>query len=327
MVTLSILIPVYNVEQYLEECLDSIFVNNDFGGEVICVDDGSTDGSTAILELYANRYPNLKVIRLANAGVSVARNVALRAATGDYVLFIDSDDYYADNAINTFVSRINGEDILYFNCQRFMDDDKSLLSISSLPKASGMNGRQYYDQYFNRKNFMPCVCVWAGGYRRSFLMENGLFLKEGVAHGEDEDFYPRLLYYAQRVSTINDVLCFYRLRRGSAVSSPSSCFGSDFLDVASGLFDFFTEKDWVNQTTRNTVFYLYHSMMYYTQKYKLPRPKEYNLRQVKKMLACSTTLQDRRTALLSAVSFDLALKYSSFVLPKYQRRLINFLLH
>lgn len=327
MVTLSIIVPVYNVEQYLAECLDSIFVNNAFEGEVICVDDGSTDGSPEILASYACRYANLKVIRQTNAGVSVARNVALRAATGDYVLFIDSDDYYADNAIDTFVSHINGEDILYFNIQRFLDDDKSSLPISYLPEVSGMKGRQYYDQYFNRKDFMPCVCVWAGGYRRQFLMENGLLLKEGVAHGEDEDFYPRLLYYAQNVSTINDIVCFYRLHQGSAVNSPSSRFGTDFLDVASGLYDFFVQKSWITPTTLDAVFYLYHSMMYYTQKYSLPRPKEYNLRQVRKMLACGTTLQERRTALLSAVSFGLALKYHDYLLPKFQRRLINFFLH
>lgn len=326
MVTLSIIIPVYNVEQYLAECLDSIFVNNAFKGEVICVDDGSTDGSPEILASYCSHYGNLKVIRQENAGLSAARNAGLRMATGDYVLFVDSDDYLADNAIDKFLAKLNGEDILYFNIQRFEDDDKTHLPIVSLPDVRGMNGQQYYERFFNRKAFMPCVCVWGGGYRRGFLMENSLFNKVGVTH-EDEDFYPRALYFAKSISTSNDVLYYYRLRQGSIMKKYNPKQSVDYIDVASGLYDFFIDKDWVNPVTLSATYYIYYTMIFNTQKYNMPRPKEYSLRQVRKMLACSTTLQERRTALLSAVSFDLAMKYHDYMLPKFLRRLINILLH
>ena len=168
MYSLSILIPVYNVENYLAECLDSIFVRNGFAGEVICVDDGSTDNSPTILSDYANRFSNLRIIKQQNAGLSAARNAALRAASGDYVLFVDSDDFLADNAIASFLSKVDGEDILYFNIQRFDDADKTNLPVISLPEVRRMEGRSYYERYFNRKSFMPCVCVWGGGIAGCF---------------------------------------------------------------------------------------------------------------------------------------------------------------
>ena len=90
--TLSIIIPVYNVESYLAQCLDSVLVDNNFTGQVICVNDGSTDGSLAILEQYAAKHDNIEIITQANAGLSAARNTGLNAANGDYVFFMDSDD-------------------------------------------------------------------------------------------------------------------------------------------------------------------------------------------------------------------------------------------
>ncbi len=326
MVSLSILIPIYNVEQYLSECLDSILIRNRFKSEVICVDDGSTDRCSEILTAYSERYPNIKIIRQQNAGLSAARNTALKNATGDYVLFVDSDDYLADNSIETLCSKLSGEDVLYYNVQRFYDTTKERLSIAPLPEVKNMNGKTYYEHFFNRKNYMPCVCVWAAVYRRYFLLENNLYNKDGITH-EDEEFYPRVLYYAKSVSTINDVLYFYRLRDGGIMRSASFKQRLDFIKVASGLVDFFKEKEWINNTTLNAAFYIYICMIYYTVEHSLKRPKEYNITQLRKMLSCSTTIQDRRTTLLSAVSFNLALKYHNYTLPKYQRKLINFILH
>lgn len=326
MFSLSILIPVYNVEQYLPECLDSILVRNGFDGEVICVDDGSTDKSSEILAAYSKHYSNISVIRQENAGASAARNAALRIATGDYVMFVDSDDCLADNAIEILHSMLKSEDVLYFNIQRFWDRTNEELPIVPLPQVSQLNGKTYYERYFNRKEFMPCVCVWGGVYNREFLIRNNLFNKVGGTR-EDEDFYPRVLYYANSVSAINDVVYYYRLRDGSIMRNYSPKHSTDYISVATGLLDFFEEKKWINPTTLKAVYYLYYTMIYYTVECSLKRPKEFNISQIRRMLACSTTLLDRRTALMSAVSFKLALKYHSYSLPKYQRKLINLLLH
>ena len=107
MVKLSIIIPVYNVEKYLTKCLDSVLVDNAFTGQVICVNDGSTDGSGKILEQYAAKYPNVETIAQPNAGLSAARNAGIKAAKGEYVVFLDSDDYWEPNVLDGLLAQID----------------------------------------------------------------------------------------------------------------------------------------------------------------------------------------------------------------------------
>ena len=97
---LSIIIPVYNVEQFIEECLDSVCTQSFADWEAICVNDGSTDCSLTLLQEFASRDSRIHVISQSNAGLSAARNTGLRAASGEYVLFLDSDDWLTSNAID-----------------------------------------------------------------------------------------------------------------------------------------------------------------------------------------------------------------------------------
>ena len=98
---LSIIIPAYNAESYLPKCLDSIFSQDFSDYEVLCIDDGSTDGTPALLERYATQRPNLHILKQPNQGMATARNLGLDNATGDYILFIDSDDWLCDGALST----------------------------------------------------------------------------------------------------------------------------------------------------------------------------------------------------------------------------------
>ena len=115
---LTIIIPVYNVENHLSRCLDSIFVGNNIDGdfEVIAVDDGSTDNSYGILQEYVSRYKQLKIYHQENQGSSVARNKALDVATGKYIMFVDSDDFVEKDSINTILQEAikTDVDILFF---------------------------------------------------------------------------------------------------------------------------------------------------------------------------------------------------------------------
>ena len=122
---LSVIIPVYNVEKYLAECLDSVCSQTLKDIEIICIDDGSTDGSAAILDDYARRDPRVRVIRQANAGVGAARNRGLDIATGRYVYFIDSDDWLADkNALSVLCETAEREqtDIIFFDAKCVIED-------------------------------------------------------------------------------------------------------------------------------------------------------------------------------------------------------------
>lgn len=111
----SIIVPIYNVEKYLRCCVDSVLAENFSDYEMILVDDGSPDGCGKICDEYADKYPHIKVIHKENGGLSDARNAGIRAAKGDYLIFLDSDDYWADT--NRLKNAGGGFSLIYNNLQ------------------------------------------------------------------------------------------------------------------------------------------------------------------------------------------------------------------
>ena len=101
----SVIIPVYNVRPYLEQCMDSVLQQTLDDIEVICIDDGSTDGSGEILDKYVQKDSRVKAVHQDNAGAAQARNTGLEKASGDYILFVDGDDYLTENALETLYLR------------------------------------------------------------------------------------------------------------------------------------------------------------------------------------------------------------------------------
>ena len=108
----TVVIPVYNVEAYLRQCLDSVAHQTFPDWEAICVNDGSTDGSATILEDYASKDGRFKIVAQPNRGLSAARNTGMDAAKGEYILFLDSDDWLEPNALEVLSENMNGEDML-----------------------------------------------------------------------------------------------------------------------------------------------------------------------------------------------------------------------
>ena len=120
---LSIIIPVYNVEPYLRECLESVLQQSFADWEAICVNDGSTDNSATILEEYGHKDDRFKIVNQPNGGLSAARNTGLKAATGEYVLFLDSDDWLEGNALEIVSGSLTDEDLLCFSGRRFFEKE------------------------------------------------------------------------------------------------------------------------------------------------------------------------------------------------------------
>ena len=162
LMTTSIIIPVYNVEAYLPKCLDSILVDNQYEEEVICVNDGSTDGSLTILEKYAAKFANIRIITQSNKGLSEARNTGLRAAMGDYVFFVDSDDWIFPNTLTKLIDSIDGEDVIYFNSQVYQDATKQFDQPIDVSERKHLDGQAYFAVACAEQRNMPCVCVWGG---------------------------------------------------------------------------------------------------------------------------------------------------------------------
>jgi len=230
MIDLSFIIPVYNVEQYLAKCLDSILVDNAFTGQVICVNDGSTDGSAAILEQYAKKYPNVEVITQPNAGLSAARNAGIKAATGEYICFLDSDDFWEPNVLNGLMAQIELDklDVLRFKfqnvnvqyevfnpykCDRRLENDYSEVPTDGVSFLNARMNTQCYASMFIIK--------------RSLL--DGCLFTEGI-YFEDTDWMPRLLCKAKRVASTNTVVYNYLMREGSITNAVNRCKQRKLLD-------------------------------------------------------------------------------------------------
>lgn len=238
----SIIIPVYNVEKYLEECLQSVINQTFTDFEVICVNDGSTDNSLEILENFDfSELKNFTLINQHNGGLSAARNAGIGAAKGDYIFFLDSDDFISYDALKILDENIDNQDFVAFNGERFFEDGHTETPDEGIYEAQ-LNGWDYYNKYALINKKFHFVCAVLRLYKRIFLLEHKILFQNEIYH-EDNLFTPVCCYYAQNVKVIPDVLYFYRIREGSITQNLNKKSIFDIVKVANLLADFFIGKD------------------------------------------------------------------------------------
>lgn len=217
MIDLSIIIPVFNVEGYLEECLNSVLQIDDVNTQVICVEDMSTDDSRKILFSYKNR-ENVEIyLNEKNSGLAYARNKGLTYIKGKYVMFVDSDDRVNAEVIGDFVNQMKEErlDILYFDVEEFNDGDITggVADKRKRKKQYAVAaGAEIFDKMVRNDEMFGCVC--GGIFNASFLSDYGLGFINGTLH-EDIPFTFRALLNAERVNVVNRTGYFYRQRNDS----------------------------------------------------------------------------------------------------------------
>ena len=243
----SIIIPVYNVEKYLRACLDSMLNQTFSDWEAVCVNDGSTDSSAVALKEYAAKDDRFRVVEQPNAGLSAARNTGLKHAAGDYVLFLDSDDWLETNALETLARNLDGEDMLCFSGRRYLELEDRSLPSDQLEERAYQSGMDYYNENALLRRDFAFVCVVLRAYKRAFLSENGLWFKEGIFH-EDNLFTPLACYYARRVKVINRCLYDYRVRDNSITTTYNDKRLRDMLETANELAAFFIAKTGFDKT-------------------------------------------------------------------------------
>lgn len=237
----SIIIPVYNVEMYLRDCLNSVLKQTYSDWEAICVDDGSTDGSVDILKEYAAGDPRIKVFSQLNAGTATARNTGLKEANGDYIFFLDSDDWLEADTLRILSDRLNGEDILCFSGKRYFESTGCFNQADTLPEKEYTSGMDYYNENALLSRDFAFVCVVLRVYNREFILRNKLCFDNDVSY-EDNLWVPIVLFHAQSVKVIPDVLYIYRIREGSKMQEFSLARRLDMLNVANRLALFFVPK-------------------------------------------------------------------------------------
>ncbi|MDR0220217.1 MAG: glycosyltransferase [Lachnospiraceae bacterium] len=219
----SLLVPVYNVEKYLRECLDSLINQTLKNIEIILVNDGSTDGSRAIAEEYCVLDARIRLINQENGGLGHARNVLLPHAQGKYVIFIDSDDYIDLKTAAVLYEKAEQDktDVLIYNGKAFFDYDgrivfeqRNYFNLDEKDAGPVLSGLEMMARTMSIANNAFKL------YNRRFLLDNGLRYPEGV-YGEDVEFFYRLMIIAQRVSYINFIGYYRRYRVGSIMTEGS----------------------------------------------------------------------------------------------------------
>ena len=243
----SLIIPVFNVEKYLGDCLDSVLNQSFQDWEAICVNDGSTDGSSSLLAGYAAKDVRIKVVSQANAGTAVARNTGLKEAYGDYIFFLDSDDWLEANALQILAEKLNGEDMLCFSGKRYFESTGKYNQADILPEKVYQSGMDYYNENALLPRDFAFVCVVLRVYSRAFLIQNGLFFDDDISY-EDNLWVPMTVYHAHSIKVISDPLYIYRIREGSKMQDVSLKRKMDMLKVANRLASFFIPKRGFDKT-------------------------------------------------------------------------------
>lgn len=225
MALFSIVVPVYNVEKYVTQCLNSIVEQPFKDIEVICVDDGSTDRSGEILDEYAKKYEYIRVIHKPNGGYGKAMNLGISQAQGEYISIVESDDFVDKNIFLQLERRIekfnHRPDIVRGTFYRYKNGEASLEDLYDEEMAEKEIEADDYMHLFE----IPCN-IWSGVYRRDFLNENDItFLETPGASYQDTGFWFKALIMAQSIVLMNETCIFYRMdNENSSIHSNGKIF-------------------------------------------------------------------------------------------------------
>ena len=221
----SIIIPIYNVEEYLEECLVSAINQSLKEIEIICVNDGTLDHSMDIVNKYAETDRRIVIVEKENGGLSSARNAGMDVAKGEYIYFLDSDDYLVENAMEFLYHQAsqNRLDDIFFSAQSFFESEevkeKNKFYIDYYTRAQEykdvFEGKALFSLMEENSDFRPSACLQF--IRRAFLQENEIKFYEGILH-EDNPFTMQCITMAKRVMCVPNKLYMRRVRAESIMT-------------------------------------------------------------------------------------------------------------
>ncbi len=211
----SAIVPVYNVEKYLNRCVDSILNQTFTDFELILVDDGSPDNSGKICDEYAEKDSRVKVIHKENGGVSVARNLGIETSVGEYITFIDSDDWIEAQMFEQLYNAAENCDIIFCGFSSIGFRNTIVYDLEDI-KA---DNRALADLYVNSSKIKPCFpTVWAKFYRAEIIKSNNLFFDSDIPSGEDTIFNIIACRYCQKAAFVEASLYNYERRNVSSAT-------------------------------------------------------------------------------------------------------------
>jgi len=232
---LSIVIPTYNVEKYIEKTIKSLLAQTENEFEIIIVDDGSTDDTLKVLEAVLKEndltkkdvLENIKLVKKDNGGVSSARNVGIEVASGKYIMFLDGDDYVAKDLVENIYENIKNRE----NDDKGIDEDIICWGCNIVDEQ-GVTIQNYFDKFTSKQKDMTGIealnnmvnyktmWIYTGSavYRKGLLEENKIKYVDGCANGEDQEFTIKALARSKQVLFIDKILSYY-VMRGTSISN------------------------------------------------------------------------------------------------------------
>ncbi|WP_298501346.1 glycosyltransferase family 2 protein [uncultured Methanobrevibacter sp.] len=267
MVEISVVLPVYNSKDYLKECLDSILNQSFKDFELLCIDDGSSDGSLEILNEYKTADERIIVISQENMGVARTRNRALDLANGKYVYFMDSDDYLDSNALKKLYANItsNGADFCIMKTLFVNGEDTYKFPAFDLDKEFGnVNFNKFTFTYKDAKKHVlnDLFAPWLKLYSLDFLKSSGDFTFPDMKSYSDAPFHVKTMLQAKKISFVPEYLYYYRENDESLVHSSSNTINffklSDIIEkylIDNGFFDELHDEFYTFKTSK-LVYYM-----------------------------------------------------------------------
>lgn len=309
----SIVVPVYNVQSYLEECVQSVLRQTFSDFEMILVDDGSTDGSGVLCDKLAERDSRIRVYHQENQGPSVARNNGLLLARGKYILFLDSDDFYPQKDFLEKVLAAGNEDtdLICFNYARYTD--RLLKKMLVFPEEP-VKGDALWLELVRRNAYQSSACIKA--VKRSLLIDNEITFETGIM-GEDIEWCARVMLCARNVAVAPDCVYAYRVRMGSRSKSVAPRYVTDQLKIINRLTQLEPERTHELQRAYNGYTAFQYSTLMINARLSRPRISREQMKRVKEVSWLLRYDENRLVKLIHLVHSVLGFEITSWLLMIY----------
>jgi glycosyltransferase involved in cell wall biosynthesis len=238
---ISVVIPIYNVQNYLRKCVDSVLAQDLKDIEIILVDDGATDASGQMLEEHYAHHPQIKIIHQKNGGLSDARNAGLAIAQGDYLAFVDGDDYIAPHMMGLMhaLATKHQADIVICDLQRVDECGKLIKHMPQTPNLPEVFDLKEHTHVFSDIAYFACNKLFHNRLFKDKKFEKGI-------HFEDIALVPQLLLAAKRIAKTDQALYYY-LERSDSISKSHSLKGLDMLKAVEGIVPFFQNSAYAHE--------------------------------------------------------------------------------
>ena len=222
MYKISIVVPVYNIEKYIGKCIDSIISQTYHNYELILVDDGSKDGSANICDEYAKNNKNIKVIHKSNGGLSDARNAGINEATGDYVIFVDGDDFIKDSdCLQYLASELEKEqvDLLQYKMVHYYENTEKMISLGDYNCDNSLDSISKLSTLISKGTYSPSACDKI--IKLSVIKENEIYFEKGLT-SEDIKWSFKLFLNINKFNVVDREVYVYRKQRQGSITNTIS---------------------------------------------------------------------------------------------------------